>query len=319
MTKPELTTSHRKALAFCTDQGGVAYGLFAAAQAARMSPDRDFDILVCSLDPLEIPQYFLDLGIRPVVLDLRAQMATQNFTTKRLPLEAYLWMWFAQCLGDVYQRILFLDLDTYILSSEISQFMEVDLGRHAVGCVRDITQWDNHRALVEEFKARNMRGLKFLNSGMVLIDTKAFNAQGILDRIIEINATGGAMVQHDQSLINLALRGDWAEVNPVWNWQWTRSYPFFQDHVGAQILHFQSRQKPWEGGVGQLRFSRIFVCQYYAFLNRHFPDQAFETLPAAAFGRSYGRRVVDLFDHLRKLPRLYFLMRRFKNDMDVRH
>ncbi len=317
MTRAQITTNNRKALAFCTNQGGVAYGLFAAAQAAQLSENRDFDILVVSLEPIDIPQYFLDLGIKSVVLDLRDEMAEQDFAIRRLPLEAYLWFWFAQALGHIYQRILFLDLDTYILSHDLAEFMDVDLGGHAIGAVREIAQWDNLNMPVKEFKARNIRGMKFLNSGMVLIDTETFNARGILESVLEINANSGAMTQHDQSLINLAVMGDWAELNPVWNWQWTRAYPFFQDYVGAQVLHFQGVRKPWHPDARQTRFSRVFVNQYHVFMKLHFPDQGFEVLPAAAYRRGPMAILVDMLDHMRKLRRLHLLMRRFKGDMDV--
>lgn len=317
MLPKEIVTKNRKALTFCTNAKGLPFGLFAAAQAARLAPDRDFDILICSLEPLDIPQYFLDLGIRSVVLDLGDTLEQQNFTTWRLPQEAYLWMWFPHCLGHLYERILFLDLDTYVMSDELSDLMAVDLGGHAIGAVREIAQWDNLNAPVKEFKARGLRGMKFLNSGMVLMDTQAYIAQGILDEVLKVNAEGGKMKQHDQSLINLALMGEWAELNPVWNWQWTRAYPFYHDYVGAQILHFQGHQKPWDEGEKQTRFSRVIVAEYYVFLNNYFPEQAFTMLPAAAFARPLRAIVVDLLDHLRKLPRLYRLMRRFKSDRDV--
>lgn len=313
----EIDSSNRKALAFCTNAKGLAYGLYAAEQAARLSGDRDFDIIMCGLESLEIPQYFLDLGIRSVVIDEREAMAAENMAVRRLPLETYMWMWLPKCLSHVYDRILFLDLDVFIVSHELSKLMDIDLGRHGIGSVRDITSWDNLKKPVEEFKVRNIRGRKFLNSGMLLLDTKRFNELKILEKVLEANATGGTMKQADQSLINLALMGEWAELHPAWNWQWTRAYAFYHERVGPQILHFQGLQKPWDQGVKQTKFSRVFVNQYFMFLDRHFPDQAFEALPAAAYRRTIWAVLVDILDHVQKLPRLYLLMRRFKSDFDV--
>ena len=38
----------------------------------------------------------------------------------------------------------------------------------------------------------------------------------------------------DQSLLNLVLRGDWAELAPAWNWQYTRASMLFE---GIEEVH----------------------------------------------------------------------------------
>ena len=63
----------RKALVYCADQTVLPFALFSAQNAALHAPDRDYDILICSLDPLDIPDGFATLGIRNRVLDLRSR------------------------------------------------------------------------------------------------------------------------------------------------------------------------------------------------------------------------------------------------------
>ena len=72
-------TAHRKALVFCVDRAEHPFALFAAHGAARSSPDRDFDILICSLDPLDIPDQPPSLNQAPSAdVDPELQSATHN-------------------------------------------------------------------------------------------------------------------------------------------------------------------------------------------------------------------------------------------------
>ena len=72
---------------------------------------------------------------------------------------------------------------------------------------------------------------------------------------------------------------DWAEISPVWNWQYTWASRLFEAMADAHVVHFIGPKKPWThaGGELPLRFRRA----YRAFFAEHFPD--------APIGRGRGR------------------------------
>jgi hypothetical protein len=77
------------------------------------------------------------------------------------------------------------------------------------------------------------------------------------------------MIRHDQSLLNIALDGGWAELSPVWNWQWTWSSRHFAELAGPRLIHFIGPRKPW-ADTG-CEFPPRFRAGYAGFAARHWP------------------------------------------------
>src|SRR6056297_2914726 len=88
-----IHSQHQNALIYCTDANALENALFSASHAALLNPDRNFDILICSLTPLTLPPYFRDLGIIPVHLDLEDRLADADLRLRHLPLTSYLRLW----------------------------------------------------------------------------------------------------------------------------------------------------------------------------------------------------------------------------------
>ena len=53
------------------------------------------------------------------------------------------------------------------------------------------------------------------------------------------------MIGHDQKLLNATLKGDWAELSPDWNWQYTRATHALRGDGGRATRAFHRPQKPW--------------------------------------------------------------------------
>jgi hypothetical protein len=108
---------------------------------------------------------------------------------------------------------------------------------------------------------------------MLLIDVDRYQSERILGRCLQVLARSPeAVLRHDQSLLNLALDGDWTELSPVWNWQYTWSSRFFADLVEPKLVHFIGPNKPWRDTACTLppRFRRA----YRMFGQRHYPARA---------------------------------------------
>ena len=66
------------------------------------------------------------------------------------------------------------------------------------------------------------------------------------------------------------LHGDWAELSPVWNWQYTRASRLFEAMEGAHLVHFIGGKKPWRHAGGELPLR--FRDAYRAFFAEHCPE-----------------------------------------------
>lgn len=306
------------AVVFCSDEKGLPFALFAASQIACLAPQRDFDILICGFEKLVIPARFENLGIQAQNFDFTEQIADLKIEDMgHLTNQAFLKLWLPQEFVTRYQRLLYLDIDTYHIGGDLSALLRVDLKGKALAGVRDVNQWGRLKAPVHDFEERGLPGHKYLNSGMMLIDTEAWEDQNILHSVVQARNPGEVYHYHDQSLLNLALRGNWAELSPVWNWQLTRNDHLMFRLFSPNILHFAGVEKPWHPDARQLHHDRRIVSEYKRFLALHFPDR-FSPVPARSdYSLSTGGRVKMLFKGLLSLPALHRLTRRFKHDLDV--
>lgn len=307
-------SGHKTALIYCVDDTVLPPALYSATRAATLNPERDFDILICSLAPLDIPKPLQDQGVIPVHLDLEDEMATHGFKVGYLPLTAYLRLWLPKTFGDTYERILYIDADTSVVDRSLGDFARIDLGPHALGGVRDLQQWMNIDKPLFEFKNRNIGGGAYMNGGVLLIDTDPFNTRGLLDRILETNRTMGPFHHHDQSLVNLTLRHEWAELHPHWNWQGLRHYRHRTVTTKPRILHFVGTAKPYRTDRQQLLFPKALVADYARFYETFFPERDRPTPPQEKRSDRLVASVRNRAIALGTGPFLRPLFRRFPDD-----
>lgn len=315
-------TRHRKAVTYCVDARGLPYALFSAHQVALLNREnRDFDILICGTEELAIPGFFADLGISFRQIDLPSiSEHSQIKSSDHITNEAYMRLWLPLVLSGQYDRILYLDFDTYVLSNTLSDLMDANLGGHAIGAVRDRMQWRVRRNQpVDVFQESGQKGIKYLNSGVILFDCAEFANRELLGQILGFAQQDRYFQYHDQSILNLVLCGEWAELHPVWNWQIQGGYPGFEKHFCPQIIHFTGPEKPWTNEKAQARQTLRIANEYKMFLETHFPDQTFPQADANAIRGGIWPAILDLIDHLHKLPRIYMTTRGFKSDLDVLH
>ena len=110
------------------------------------------------------------------------------------------------------------------------------------------------------------------------------------------------------------LHGGWAEISPVWNWQYTWASRLFEAMEDAHVVHFIGPKKPWthDGGELPLRFRRA----YSRFFAAHFPDQpiAPDGLPPHR-NPAFLRRM--LVKHLVSAGKTCAYLDRFETDLTV--
>ncbi|MGG7644857.1 glycosyltransferase family 8 protein [Rhodovulum sp. YNF3179] len=269
---------HRSAVALACNDAYAPYAFFVADQIARLHPERSFDICIAMPDPPAPPASLARHDIR-LLRFADGNPFDDGPNPGRHGGAAYLRLVLPDLLARDYDRMLYLDSDVFVTSGGLDQLLQMDLGPHPVGAVRDNLQWRTPDRQVPEFRKMGLGRAPYFNSGVLLIDIPRFRAESVLDRCLETFAMHPeALPRHDQSLLNIVLHGGWAELSPVWNWQYTWSSRFFADLVAPKILHFIGTVKPWRDR--KRRLPERYRAPYAAFLAETYPDRPDLALPS---------------------------------------
>jgi hypothetical protein len=303
-----------RAVVFAGDAAHTRYALLAATAIARLHPDRDFDICLCSDTLLAPPPGLAHHGFRFCRVDTGGAFDELRLDPGRTAI-VYLRLALPEAFAGAYRRILYYDADVFVQRGDFAAFLDVDLGGKVLGAVRDNLQWRTPGRRPEQFGRLGLGWAPYFNAGMLMIDVDRFVAAGMLARCVAFGrAHRDRMIRHDQNLLNGTLHGDWAELSPTWNWQYTRSSMLFEAMEGANVIHFIGPKKPWThtGGAQPLRFREA----YRDFFAQHFPEApivAEATAPHA--NRRYLRRMLGR--HLLAVGSFADYLERFPNDLTM--
>ena len=108
---------------------------------------------------------------------------------------------------------------------------------------------------------------------------------------------------------------DWAELSPMWNWQFSWAARLFSTLVSPHIIHFIGPAKPWKDVHAQ--FEPRFAQSYIRFAAEHFPDFPLEPLVMprlAPDSRRFSKMLVKHFMSRKKMARY---LARFPTDLTV--
>lgn len=307
--------THDRAVAFCCDDGYLPYALFAAARIADLHPMRDFDILLCASGPVEVPAALDWIDLRVVEFDMAGAFDGLRLDAGRTDV-VYLRLMLPPALADDYSRILYLDSDIHVQGGDLSALMDVGLGGRILGAVRDNTQWRTPLRRPEQFRRLGLPTAPYFNAGVMLIDVPAYVEERLMDRCVDLGRRESAqMIRHDQNLYNAVLQGDWAELSPVWNWQYTSKSRLHEAMADPHIVHFIGGAKPWNDPSGRLapRFGR----ELRAFLDLYMPDRM-PPPQGTPPGRQLGRMRTALSREWLAAGRMNTYLRRFAGDLVVK-
>ncbi len=275
---PKSPSGHNDcAVALCCDAKYFPFALFMIRQMAFQNPQRKFDFVIATTDPLDLPDWAKDLGIR--LHHPGGVSAVGNINRFGGTLVPLFRLFLARDLGHIYRRILYLDCDMFVEGGDIDRLLSLEIGPHPLAAVRDYQQMTRQRPQSQEFTAAGLAQAPYFNSGLLLIDTAAFEAHEVRQRSLATAETyPQAMVFADQSLLNLALHGGFAELSPAWNWQWNFDFPLVPLRYPVFIRHFIGKKKPFRESRGshEARFSQ----SYTAFFRQFFPERLTELAPA---------------------------------------
>ncbi|AYF00710.1 hypothetical protein PY32053_01052 [Paracoccus yeei] len=264
------------AVVVAADETYLPYAATPALALAGAGPG--YDVLIGGPRPAALPQGLMAAGIGHVAA-CDSALADSLPLDKRRSIAAYMTLFLGTALNSRYRRILVLDADILYERGDIARLLASDIGGRAVAAVRDNRQWRTPRRKPKEFRKLREPAHPYFNSGVVLIDTQAF-----LEQDIPAQATRFArqhhrlLSSHDQSLLNGILKGDWTEMSPLWNWQFTGASAHLTCMADPCLIHFIGKAKPWldrSAGIVPMRMRDAFG----RVLDQHFPDAAQGTAP----------------------------------------
>ncbi len=323
MTDPYLIMDqparHSRAVVFNCDDGYLPFAVCAANaidRAVRARGDeRDFDICIVSatgFDPL--PESLDSLDLRTGQFDGLDDMFTGPGFDSSKTVDYYARLALPGLLADDYDRILYLDSDIFVQGGDFSALMSIDLAGRPLAAVRDNMQWRTPERRPASMKRNRTDPVRYLNSGMLLIDTAAWSDLDMLPRMLELGSREEAGPLADQDVLNVVLNGEWAELSPVWNWQYTWASRFVEAMQTANIVHFIGPRKPWRDAQGQL--PQKFIRTMAAFQSEHWPDSdTYPHRPGPALDASEIRR--QAWKLFLGAPAMARYLARFPHDLTV--
>lgn len=256
----------RSAVIMVCDAGFLPYAAYLATSLDQMHPERDFDLVIAGPALPALPSGLTDIRVHAVD---GPNPFNHRSLKKRRSHASYICLMLPELLAE-YERILYLDCDIAV-NGRIDEVLGADLHDQALGAVRDTQQWRTPGRRPAEFARLGLPTARYLNSGVLLMDTARWRAEGVTEACVEAARNpdlAKGYVRNDQSAINLALHGRWTELSPIWNWQWTEANRYFADDAGARLIHFIGPKKPWRTVANPPRFT----AGYAPFLRRFFSD-----------------------------------------------
>jgi lipopolysaccharide biosynthesis glycosyltransferase len=227
----------------------------------------------------------------------------------------YLRLALPEALEADYERILYLDADIFVDSGDFSALLRRPILGRALAAVRDNCQWRSPSRRPRQFKAFGLPNAPYFNAGVMLIDVPAWRAQEVTERAVALGRRERErLIRHDQNLLNTVLHGDWTEMHPAWNWQFTRTSNLLAGMLCPNIIHFIGTRKPWNHREGRLplRFARAFA----AFDAAHFgADPAPDLGTPPQRNRAWLRE--SAWRHAFRMGALLDRLDRFEDDMHM--
>jgi lipopolysaccharide biosynthesis glycosyltransferase len=243
----------RNALLIIADELQFPPAVFLATRLASLKADRDVDIILASNSPRELararefagPFQLLDISGLQSHLDLPP---TSYFTRA-----TYLSLFVPALLLGKYERLLYLDVDIYPESVRVFDLFDLDLGGQMLAAVRDLNipfygSDFNRDELTTTLRipVEKCLGAKYLNSGVLLIDLRAYKRVRFETQAVRlIQGHGVPLRLPDQTVFNALLRTRWLELSPSFNMVTNAWSSFVRQFAPPAIVHFTGPVKPW--------------------------------------------------------------------------
>ena len=142
-----------------------------------------------------------------------------------------------------YDKIIYIDSDT-VVNTDIAKLYEQEIDDYVLGVVTDetVANLDLFVSYVEQYLGVPQK--QYFNSGVLLINSKQFNEQNILDNFVKALEIVTFRVAPDQDYLNVLCKGKVKYLDLGWNKMPINPQDF--DDKEIKLIHFNLNLKPWK-------------------------------------------------------------------------
>lgn len=302
------------AVMMACDANYLPFALHLAWQIASRSPDRRFDLLIVMHAACDLPPWATAAGIRLEVVPPSPPWSSLD--PGRFGPAVYLPFQTVKALTGRYRRILALDSDVWFEGGDLDRLLRLDLGPHPLGAVRDAMMLSQDNLHAPELKRAGLGPATYFNSGVLLYDTAAWAAQDWDRRCLDVvTAQAGNLWLADQSVLNIAFHGRFAELSLTWNWTMNYQVLLATHRFPVHFRHFVGTVKPWKDVWGKL--DARFHQGYADFFRAHLPEGLAKLQPRRQAPLTFREVGQMALDYLKGQGRITAACERFADDWDV--
>ena len=240
----------RIALVVCSDNRLLWQSAHLLHQARELEGRGGIDLFYYTSDPISAGLEHLFEGITLVHFDV--DLPDNGYgRPDYISSAALLRIYALDALAQHYQHVAYLDSDVFLRWGKLSDLTRLSFDGAPLAAVRDRAHWG---AEVEQWVARKYlpslpegARSRYFNSGVLIINSDVYAAQEVSSRALHFLEHHPDICHYgDQSALNAAINGNWAELSPSWNWQANTRYDFMIPARDPRIVHFTGPVKPWK-------------------------------------------------------------------------
>jgi len=204
--------------------------------------------------------YILNTDIKDETKKMYSSVKKQNFKIEyvnvdsyyksiesRLPVRDYYnkttyFRFFIAEMFEEYDKAIYIDSDTIVLG-DISKFYNHELENNYVGACNEqaMLQTKVYGDYVEE--VCGVSRYEYFNAGMLLINTKLFREDCVLDQFINLLGVYRFTVTQDEDYLNVICNHKVLFIDNTWNTEIYGKIPYEEDEIN--MIHYIMWGKPW--------------------------------------------------------------------------
>lgn len=229
----------RNLIFLCADRKFLPAAWVTAEAIRQQGTEADVVIFVDELLP-EVD------SIRVVYIDPSPHLP-REISDGHLSTTAYLRLIVPAELGNRYDRVLYVDCDM-LIEAPIDDLFSLDLKGKILAATSNQLSRKRDRSSVNAYlETIGVDSAKpFLNSGLLLIDTKAWIDRRVTARCMDyLRSMHETIDGMDQDTLNAVLGDEWIELSPAFNLQTTFFSLELEQFLLIRFRHFKGPIKPW--------------------------------------------------------------------------
>lgn len=251
-------------IVFATDSNYLAYTIVAIQSILENSnQDKFYDIyiLYSNLDLTDVSLFDnlsqKNIKITCVNVDKINQQISHNLYIRAHYSKEMYYRWFIPDILPQYEKVLYLDCDVIVLK-DISILYDTEMSSNDI--VAGVTNICDPFTQYRIKKNFSLQDDEYINSGVLLINTKAFIQNRIKYECLRLTniITESILICPDQDIINIVCKGKIKYLDDMWNFQWHHQWDrpdqiidsfrlkFESAKRNIGIIHFTSGIKPWK-------------------------------------------------------------------------